>query len=84
MEEMQKYNIAMNSSNKGLPFTNGGKKSVPQEECFENLNEMDPEFEGKIRKSFEKLHRILVKRNITLFNIFETFDLDKNGFLTQE
>ena len=38
--------------------------------------------EDKIKKSFEKLHKTLTKRNLSLFNIFETFDLDKSGFLT--
>ena len=43
---------------------------------------MGNELDQKVKKCFNKLHKILAAKNLTLYQAFYAYDTDKNGDLT--
>lgn len=73
----------MSTFGDNLPFFLKKVVSV-DEDGEENYipNKMNSELEKKIHDCFKRLQIILSKKNLTLYNVYKTYDGDKSGFLS--
>ena len=80
--EFEKHNIPLVSVfGENMPFFLTRVVSIDEDN--ENMpKDLNFELEKKIHSCFNRLQIILSKKNLTLYNVYKTYDGDKNGSLS--
>jgi hypothetical protein len=55
---------------------------IDESETCEDKSNWDENFEQKVRACFQKLHKIITNKGLTLYKTFMVYDKDHSGELT--